>query len=76
MSAVFVTLKNMAKRGLGLVYPEVCQLCHDESAELEDGYAGRRWLTQLKPIEASFCRRCGQLFDGEISGEFECTNCL
>ena len=76
MSAVSATLKNLAKRGLGLVYPEACQLCHDESAELEDGYVGRRYLTQLKPIEAPFYRRCCQLFEGEISGEFEYTNCL
>jgi competence protein ComFC len=75
VSAVSATLKNLAKRGLGLVYPEVCQLCHDESAEPDDGFVGRRCLTQLKPIEAPFCRRCGQPFEGEISGEFVCTNC-
>ena len=29
----------------------------------------------MKPIEAPFCRRCGQPFEGEITGEFGCTNC-
>ena len=58
-----------------LVYPEVCQLCHDESAQPADGYVGTDCLEKMKPIEAPFCRRCGQPFEGEITGEFECTNC-
>jgi predicted amidophosphoribosyltransferase len=75
VSALSATLKNLAKRGLGLVYQEVCQLCHDESAEPEGGFIGRRCLIQLKPIDVPFCRRCGQPFEVEISDEFECTNC-
>ena len=33
MSGVATALSGLAKRGLALVYPEVCQLCHDESAQ-------------------------------------------
>lgn len=75
MSGVATALSGLAKRGLALVYPEVCQLCHDESAQPADGYVGTDCLEKMKPIEAPFCRRCGQPFEGEITGEFECTNC-
>lgn len=75
MSAGLTMLSGLAKRGLAVVYPEVCQLCHDETARPEDGYVGAACLAQLKPIEAPFCRKCGQPFDGEIAGDFECTNC-
>ena len=30
MSGVATALSGLAKRGLALVYPEVCQLCRDE----------------------------------------------
>ena len=75
MSGVATALSGLAKRGLALVYPEVCQLCRDESAQPADGYVGTDCLEKMKPIEAPFCRRCGQPFEGEITGEFECTNC-
>ena len=29
----------------------------------------------MRYIEAPFCERCGLPFEGEITGEFECTNC-
>ena len=75
MSAVLSTLSNLAKRGLTLVYPEICQLCHDEPAKPEDGFVGVECLAEMKPIEAPFCRRCGQPFEGAITVGFECTNC-
>lgn len=75
MSGVATALSGLAKRGLALVYPEVCQLCRDESAQPADGYVGTDCLEKMKPIEAPFCRRCCQPFEGEITGEFECTNC-
>ena len=75
MSGVATALSGLAKRGLALIYPEVCQLCRDEPAQPADGYVGTDCLEKMKPIEAPFCRRCGQPFEGEITGEFECTNC-
>ena len=70
------TLAGLGKGGWGLVFPEFCQLCRDESAKPGDGYIGDGCLAKLKPVEPPFCRRCGQLFPGEISGNFECTNCV
>ncbi|HIM23795.1 MAG TPA: ComF family protein [Verrucomicrobia bacterium] len=70
------TLVGLANGGLGMIFPEVCQLCCDEPAKPEDGYIGRDCLAKLKPIEPPFCRRCGQPFLGEFNGEFECTNCV
>ena len=69
-------LAGLAKAGLGLVFPEVCQLCRDEPAQPEDGFVGDGCRARLKPIEPPFCKRCGQPFAGEFSGEFECTNCV
>ena len=69
------TLAGLGKGGWGLVFPEFCQLCRDESAKPGDGYIGDGCLAKLKPVEPPFCRRCGQLFQGEISGNFECMNC-
>ena len=40
MSGVATALSGLAKRGLALVYPEVCQLCREEPAQPADGYAG------------------------------------
>jgi competence protein ComFC len=70
------TLAGLGKGGWALIFPEVCQLCRDEPAKPEDGYIGGGCLGKLKLIEPPFCGRCGQPFPGEISGEFECTNCV
>lgn len=70
------TLAGLAKSGSALIFPEVCQLCRNETAKPEDGYVGGDCLDKLKPIEPPFCRRCGQPFLGEISSEFECANCV
>ncbi len=69
-------LAGLSKAGLGLVFPEVCQLRQDEPAQPEDGFVGDGCRAKLKPIEPPFCKRCGQPFAGEFSGEFECTNCV
>ena len=70
------TLADLANSGLNMIFPEVCQLCCDEPAKPKDGYVGDGCLARFKRIEPPFCRRCGQPFSGEISGEFECTNCV
>ena len=75
MSGVATALSCLAKRGLALVYTEFCQFCRDEPAQPADGYVGTDRLEKMKPIEAPFCRRCGQPFEVEITGEFECKNC-
>ena len=70
------TLAGLAKGGLRLIFPEVCQLCRDEPAKPEDGFVGDDCRARFKPIEAPYCQRCGQPFAGEFSGDFECENCV
>ena len=70
------TLAGLAKGCSAIIFPEVCQLCRAEPAKPEDGFIGGDCLSKLKPSEPPFCRRCGQPFEGEFSGEFECTNCV
>ena len=69
-------LTGLARGGLRLIYPDVCQLCHGEAAQPEDGYIGPRCLARLKPIESPYCQRCGLPFAGEFNDKFECTNCV
>ena len=60
---------------LAFLYPEVCQICHDEQAKPSDGYVGPRCWGQVRFIKPPFCERCGLPFDGDISAPFECSNC-
>ncbi len=60
---------------LGLVYPEVCQLCNEERALAADGFVGRNCWSQVRFIRPPFCERCGLPFVGDITTKFICTNC-
>jgi ComF family protein len=60
---------------LGLVYPEVCQLCKSERAGADDGFVCGKCWSHVRFIRPPYCDRCGLPFDGEISTAFICTNC-
>lgn len=60
---------------LGLVYPNCCQICAEESATAADGYIGAGCRRSLRPIGEARCARCGLPFPGDIHHEFTCTNC-
>jgi competence protein ComFC len=60
---------------LGLIYPNVCQLCELEPATKAMGYVGQTCRQEIKPIKAPFCDRCGLPFSGAITQHFECSNC-
>ena len=42
-----VALDGWAMGGLHLIYPDVCQLCHGEASQPEDGYI---WAHCLVPV--------------------------
>ncbi len=63
------------KAALGLVYPEVCQLCNAERATPADGFVGRKCWSQVRFIRPPFCTRCGLPYPGDLTTEFTCTNC-
>lgn len=71
-------LQTYATALLDLIYPRRCEAC--ESA-LDHGRCDEaRWLCddclrQLPRLEAPFCEKCGQPYDGAITGSFRCGNC-
>src|ERR1700744_302542 len=69
------TIRDWLRAGLGLVYPEVCQLCRVRRAGVDEGLvcAPCRW--QVRFIRSPFCQRCGLPFDGALTTEFQCANC-
>ncbi len=60
---------------LGLVFPPVCQICHDERATAAEGYVGSECRRRIRYIRAPYCQRCGLPFAGGVTQEFECSNC-
>ena len=61
--------------GLGLVYPEFCQLCRAQRATAHDGFVCAKCWTHIRFIRPPFCERCGLPFPGDLTTPFECTNC-
>lgn len=61
--------------GLGLGYPEVCQLCHRARAAPEQCFVCPDCRAGVKFIEPPLCARCGLPYQGAITGPFECANC-
>lgn len=60
---------------LGLIFPNVCQLCEQEPATKAMGYVGATCRKEIKRIEPPLCDRCGLPFSGAITQNFECSNC-
>ena len=60
---------------LNLLYPPVCQLCHDQRAEARDGFVCAKCWSHVRFIRAPFCERCGLPFAGDLTTAFVCTNC-
>ena len=58
---------------LDWLYPPSCALC---AAGLKHGLSLCAVCEERLPrLEDPFCRRCGEMFPGEIDGPFECPNC-
>ena len=64
MTTVAGRLKPWLNKGLGLFYPEVCQLCKAEPAAAGDGFVGRQCWSQVRFIRPPFCDRCGLPYQG------------
>ncbi len=67
--------QSWLRAGLGLIYPEVCQVCLKHRAAMRDGLVCEACRAQVRFIRPPFCDRCGLPFQGDITTEFECTNC-
>jgi ComF family protein len=69
------SIRGWANAGLGLVYPEVCQLCGEARATPPEGFVCGGCRAGVRFIEPPFCERCGRPFEGDITTRFECANC-
>lgn len=75
MPTVAGNIPGWLNRGLALLYPEVCQLCHAEPATPREGFVGRQCWSQVRFIRPPYCDRCGLPFAGDITQAFICSNC-
>ena len=69
------SVKGWLNAGLGLLYPEVCQLCREARATPAEGYVCGGCRAKVRFIQAPFCERCGRPYEGDITTQFECANC-
>jgi ComF family protein len=75
MTPVAGRVGDWFKAGLGLVFPEMCQLCHGQRATVRDGLVCPQCWSHVRFIRPPFCERCGLPFPGDLTTSFECTNC-
>jgi competence protein ComFC len=71
--SIALLFRRATDAALSLIYPPHCVACGVQTSSgiilcgnCEDG---------IRPIEAPFCQRCSMPFQGEITGEFTCSNC-
>jgi competence protein ComFC len=75
MSTLTDSAKCWLNAGLGLLYPEVCQLCREARATPAEGYVCCGCRAKARFIQQPFCQRCGRPYEGDITTQFECANC-
>lgn len=65
--------RKIASRTLDWLYPPVCSVC---GMGLSDGRALCAPCDRDLPrLAAPFCGTCGEMFEGQIDGDFACPNC-
>lgn len=75
MSVLTATVKSWFNAGLGLCYPEVCQLCHAARATPAENFVCAECRSHVTFIQRPFCERCGLPLEGAITTTFECARC-
>jgi ComF family protein len=75
MNGVAKAVFDWLNAGLGLIYPQVCQLCGRARATPAEGCVCAGCRSEVRFIERPFCERCGLPFEGAITQAFECSNC-
>lgn len=66
-------MNKLASKLLDLIYPPSCHFCN-EPLQLGNYLCGT-CAESLKPIEPPFCEICCESFEGNIEGDFTCSNC-
>lgn len=67
--------RRILESGLGLIYPNRCQICHEEPSSAVLGFVGDRCRRSLHIIEPPFCSRCGLPHAAGTAMDFTCSNC-
>lgn len=67
--------RNWLNTGLGFFYPETCQICQEQPSSVAEGFICRDCQKEVRYVQKPFCHRCGLPFEGDISTDFECSNC-
>lgn len=65
---------------IAVIFPPLCVVCKAVVPDGRPRHDLKAWfcdacLPQLSFVEKPYCERCGEMFDGAISGEFRCYNC-
>ena len=63
---------------LGFFYPDACQICGERRATRDEGYVcSDCWQRPdgVRFIKPPFCDTCGLPCEGDITHEFDCSNC-
>ena len=68
------TALNIKDGLLGLIYPRSCYGCEASMAE-QEGWLCGDCNTRLHPITAPLCEVCGRPFLGDMTTDFQCSNC-
>jgi ComF family protein len=68
-------LKCWLDTGLSFFYPEACQFCDRNRATPVDGYICAECWKNVRFIQPPVCDRCGLPYEGDVTTDFECSNC-
>lgn len=63
---------------LGFFYPDTCQVCGERRATRDEGYVCSTCWSRpdgVRFIKPPFCDTCGLPYEGDITQEFDCSNC-
>lgn len=74
MSLPHLKLSRISNHILDYIYPPSCHHCQTNTSN--GRYLCAKCTKDSKRIKAPFCKRCGESFDGHISDELLCPNCL
>ena len=71
-------LQSWLGASLGLLFPEVCQICGESRSRPADGFVCPTCWSKpgaIRFIRPPFCDRCGLPYEGALTTEFVCANC-
>src|SRR4051812_7417392 len=71
--SIFAPIRRVAETLVSILYPPHCAACDASTAS--GVFICTRCAEGAPKIEAPFCRQCSQPFDGDITGQFTCSNC-